>query len=88
VIAFITPEIRQAGGHDPVAERLAEIPQAHTVTGTGDMLCRAVARGNTDLQCVLDAIVTTEGVVRRLMQPRLAGTSNQTACDFLPSEVV
>jgi DNA-binding Lrp family transcriptional regulator len=67
VTAFITLEIRQAGGHDPVAERLAAIPEvleAHTITGTGDMLCRVVARGNADLQRVLDAIVSAEGVVR------------------------
>ena len=67
VTAFITLEIRQAGGHDPVAERLAAIPEVlevHTITGTGDMLCRVVARTNTDLQRVLDAIVSTEGVVR------------------------
>ena len=67
VTAFITLEIRQAGGHDPVAERLAAIPEVlevHTITGAGDMLCRVVARGNADLQRVLDAIVSTEGVVR------------------------
>jgi DNA-binding Lrp family transcriptional regulator len=67
VTAFITLEIRQAGGHDPVAERLAAIPEvleAHTITGQGDMLCRVVARTNTDLQRVLDAIVSTQGVVR------------------------
>ena len=67
VTAFITLEIRQAGGHDPVAERLAAIPEVlevHTITGAGDMLCRLVARSNTDLQRVLDAIVSTEGVVR------------------------
>ncbi len=67
VTAFITLEIRQAGGHDPVAERLAAIPEvleAHTITGAGDMLCRVVARTNADLQRVLDAIVSTEGVVR------------------------
>ena len=67
VTAFITLEIRQAGGHDPVAERLTAIPEVlevHTITGTGDMLCRVVARTNTDLQRVLDAIVSTEGVVR------------------------
>ena len=67
VIAFITLEIRQAGGHDPVAERLAAIPEVlevHTITGTGDMLCRVVARANADLQRVLDAIVATNGVVR------------------------
>jgi DNA-binding Lrp family transcriptional regulator len=67
VTAFITLEIRQAGGHDPVAERLAAIPEvleAHTITGAGDMLCRVVARSNADLQRVIDAIVSTEGVVR------------------------
>jgi DNA-binding Lrp family transcriptional regulator len=67
VTAFITLEIRQAGGHDPVAERLAAIPEVlevHTITGTGDMLCRVVARTNADLQRVLDAIVSAEGVVR------------------------
>jgi hypothetical protein len=36
----------------------------HTITGTGDMLCRVVARTNADLQRVLDAIVSVEGVVR------------------------
>ena len=67
VTAFITLEIRQAGGHDPVAERLAAIPEvleAHTITGAGDLLCRVVARTNADLQRVLDAIVSVEGVVR------------------------
>ena len=67
VTAFITLEIRQAGGHDPVAERLAAIPEVlevHTITGVGDMLCRVVARTNADLQRVLDAIVSAEGVVR------------------------
>jgi DNA-binding Lrp family transcriptional regulator len=67
VTAFITLEIRQAGGHDPVAERLAAIPEVlevHTITGGGDMLCRVVARTNADLQRVLDAIVSVEGVVR------------------------
>jgi DNA-binding Lrp family transcriptional regulator len=67
VTAFVTLEIRQAGGHDPVAERLAAIPEVlevHTITGAGDMLCRVVARTNADLQRVIDAIVGAEGVVR------------------------
>ena len=67
VTAFVTLEIRQAGGHDPVAARLAGIPEvleAHTITGAGDMLCRVVARTNADLQRVLDAIVSADGVVR------------------------
>ena len=67
VTAFVTLEIRQAGGHDPVAERLALIPEmleVHTITGAGDMLCRVVARTNADLQRVIDAIVDGRGVVR------------------------
>ena len=67
VMAFVTLEIRQAGGHDPVVERLAaiaEVLEAHTITGAGDMLCRVVARSNADLQRVIDAIVELAGVVR------------------------
>ncbi|PRY01882.1 Lrp/AsnC family transcriptional regulator [Allonocardiopsis opalescens] len=67
VTAFVTLEIRQVGGHDPVAARLAEIPEvleAHTITGTGDLLCRVVARTNADLQRVIDSIVAVDGVVR------------------------
>jgi DNA-binding Lrp family transcriptional regulator len=67
VTAFVTLEIRQAGGHDPVAERLAliaEVLEAHTITGAGDMLCRVVARNNADLQRVIDAIVAVPGVLR------------------------
>ena len=67
VTAFVTLEIRQAGGHDPVAARLATIPEmieVHTITGGGDMLCRIVGRGNQDLQRVIDLIVNVEGVQR------------------------
>jgi DNA-binding Lrp family transcriptional regulator len=67
VMAFVTLEIRQAGGHDPVAARLAlisEVLEAHTITGAGDMLCRVVARDNADLQRVIDTIVDVPGVVR------------------------
>jgi DNA-binding Lrp family transcriptional regulator len=67
VTAFVTLEIRQAGGHDPVAHGLAVIPEVlevHTITGTGDMLCRVVAKTNADLQRVIDVIVDVAGVVR------------------------
>ena len=67
VTAFVTLEIRQAGGHDRVAEGLtsiAEVLEVHTITGAGDMLCRVVARTNADLQRVIDAIVDVSGVVR------------------------
>lgn len=67
VMAFLTLEIRQAGGHDPVAQGLTRIPEvleAHTTTGGGDVLCRVVGRSNQDLQRVIDAVVAVEGVVR------------------------
>ena len=67
VMAFVTLEIRQAGGHDPVAAQVAAIPEvleAHTITGAGDMLCRVVARTNADLQRVIDALVEVPGVLR------------------------
>jgi DNA-binding Lrp family transcriptional regulator len=67
VTAFVTLEIRQVGGHEPVASNLAliaEVLEAHTITGQGDMLLRVVARDNADLQRVIDLIVDVPGVVR------------------------
>ena len=67
VMSFVTLEISQRYGHDAVAGHLAEIPEvleAHTITGSGDILCRIVARANADLQRVIDQIVGYEGIVR------------------------
>ena len=67
VTAFVTLEIRQRYGHDVVAGHLAEIPEvleAHTITGSGDLMCRIVARSNADLQRVIDQVVGYEGIVR------------------------
>jgi DNA-binding Lrp family transcriptional regulator len=67
VMAFATMEIRQGSGHEVVARHLAAIPEvleAFTITGTGDMWCRVVARSNADLQRVIDAVVAFEGIVR------------------------
>ncbi|HZE38986.1 MAG TPA: Lrp/AsnC family transcriptional regulator [Stackebrandtia sp.] len=67
VTAFVTLEIRQVAGHDPVTRHLASIPEvleAHTVTGTGDLMCRIVSHTNADLQRVIDRIVSSPGVVR------------------------
>jgi DNA-binding Lrp family transcriptional regulator len=67
VTAFVTLEIRQLYGHDAVAGHLADIPEvleAHTITGSGDLMCRIVARSNADLQRVIDQVVRYEGIVR------------------------
>src|ERR1700722_7627573 len=66
-----------AGGHDPVTAKLAliaEVLEAHTITGQGDMLCRVVARDNADLQRVIDAIVEVPGVIRTSTVIALATT--------------
>ena len=71
VTAFLTLEIRQGegehGGHASVAAHLARIPEvleAVTITGAGDMWARVVARSNTDLQRVIDAVLSDAGIVR------------------------
>ena len=67
VTAFLTLEIRQGAGHDAVGVHLAGIPEvleACTITGAGDMWCRLVARSNTDLQRVIDRVLSSAGIVR------------------------
>ncbi|MGH3361937.1 MAG: Lrp/AsnC family transcriptional regulator [Nocardioides sp.] len=67
VTAFLTLEIRQGAGHDSVAAHLAtiaEVLEAHTITGAGDMWARVVARSNTDLQRVIDLVLQNAAIVR------------------------
>ena len=52
----------EQGGHDPVGARLAGIPEvleACTITGAGRHVVRVVARSNTDLQRVIDAVLAS-----------------------------
>ncbi|MFF5174028.1 Lrp/AsnC family transcriptional regulator [Micromonospora sp. NPDC000089] len=67
VTSFVTLEISQRHGHDAVTAHLAAIPEvleAYTITGASDLLCRIVARSNTDLQRVIDQIVSYDGIRR------------------------
>ena len=67
VTAFCTLEIRQGRGHGPVVDHLGRIPEvleAHTITGSGDLLIRVVARDNADLQRVIDLVVDDSHVIR------------------------
>lgn len=67
VTAFVTLQIVQHEGRGEITARLARIPElleCWTVTGSGDLWCRVVARSNDDLQRVLDTMVTDAGVVR------------------------
>ena len=38
--------------------------EAHTITGSGDLLIRVVARDNADLQRVIDLVVDDSHVIR------------------------
>lgn len=67
VTAFSTLEIRQGTGGGPVLEHLGAIPEvleAHTITGSGDLMVRIVAQDNADLQRVIDLVVMHEHVER------------------------
>lgn len=67
VTAFLTLEIRQGSGHEVVADHLSDIPEvleAYTITGTGDMWARVVARSNADLQRVIDQVLADPGIER------------------------
>jgi len=67
VAAFVSVEIAQGQGHGTVTEHLAAVPEvleAHTTTGSGDMLIRVVARDHADLQRVINAIVDGTHVLR------------------------
>ena len=69
VMAFATLEIRQGAGHGHAAvtqhlQAIPEVLEAHTITGSGDVLARVVARSNADLQRVIDALVASEDIVR------------------------
>ncbi|TQM97302.1 AsnC family transcriptional regulator [Ornithinimicrobium humiphilum] len=59
VMAFSTLEIRQGTRDGQVMDHLRTIPEvleAHTITGSGDVMIRLVARDNGDLQRVIDLI--------------------------------
>jgi DNA-binding Lrp family transcriptional regulator len=66
VTAFATLEIRQGRGPEVLAHlrTIPEVLEVHTITGQGDMLCRVVARSNTDLQRVLDRVTQFDQIVR------------------------
>ena len=94
VTAFLTLEIRQdertGGGHDAVGAHLATIPEvleAHTITGAGDLMIRAVARSNADLQRVIDRIVSDPGITRTSTVIALATKIDHRAVPLVAASV-
>ena len=68
VTAFLTLEIRQGAGprgdRGSTSPTIPEVLEAFTITGAGDMWARVVARSNSDLQRVIDAVLSDSGIVR------------------------
>jgi DNA-binding Lrp family transcriptional regulator len=66
VLAFISLEIVQGRLEEAVAtlDRVPEVLEVHGVTGDRDLLCRVVARDNTHLQDVINAMLHTGAVQR------------------------
>jgi DNA-binding Lrp family transcriptional regulator len=88
VTAFLTLEIRQGAGHDAVADHLVgirEVLEAHTITGAGDMWCRVVAQSNSDLQRVIDLVLSHRGIVRSTTVIALATQIPHRVLPLLPS---
>lgn len=66
VLAFVHIQLQQ-GSLEAFAKELASVAQvveAHSVTGDADVLCRVVARNNRDLEAVIQEILDLGGVVR------------------------
>lgn len=66
VTAFTTLEIAQGRLDDVVSHLrdIAEVLEVHSVTGSGDLLCRVVARTNAHLQEVINRILEVQGIGR------------------------
>ncbi|NUU04864.1 Lrp/AsnC family transcriptional regulator [Leifsonia sp. C5G2] len=67
VTAFVTAELAAGEDGEAAVEHLRGIPEvleAHTITGAGDLMIRAVARSNADLKRVIGRIVGAPGIVR------------------------
>ncbi|MFH8367212.1 Lrp/AsnC family transcriptional regulator [Streptomyces sp. NPDC018031] len=66
VLAFVHIEVTQ--GHlDDVGDALAAVPEiieAFSITGSGDLLTRVVARDNAHLEDVVQQLIRLPGVVR------------------------
>ncbi len=85
VLAFTTLAISQ-GSHTRVVDHLRTIPEIleiHTVTGSGDLLVRIVARSNDHLHLILQRVVASSDVNRTETQLALSSTVLRTIADLV-----
>jgi DNA-binding Lrp family transcriptional regulator len=66
VLAFVHIQLQQGSleSFGKALAGLAQVVEAHSVTGDADVLCRVVARDNRDLEAVIQEILNLAGVVR------------------------
>lgn len=67
VTAFVTIEIRQRILHNDISshlEKISQVIEASTITGSGDVFVRVVSQDNADLQRVIDRINEHHSVIR------------------------
>jgi DNA-binding Lrp family transcriptional regulator len=85
VLAFCTLEIAQGSHDETVADltRISQILEIHTVTGSGDLLCRIVARSNDHLHAVLQRVAAIETVRRSQTQLALSTSLQRSIADVL-----
>ena len=85
VLAFTTLAISQ-GSHNRVVAHLRTIPEIleiHTVTGSGDLLVRIVARSNDHLHMILQRVVSSPDVNRTETQLALSSTVLRSLADLV-----
>lgn len=88
VLAFTTLAISQ-GSHNRVVAHLRSIPEIleiHTVTGSGDLLVRIVARSNDHLHLILQRVVASPDVNRTETQLALSSTVLRTVADLIADD--
>jgi DNA-binding Lrp family transcriptional regulator len=87
VLAFTTLEIAQ-GSDAPIVdglEAIAEVLEAHAVTGPGDLHLRIVARSNEHLHEVLQRILQLPGITRTETHLALHTSIRRTVADLIAS---
>jgi DNA-binding Lrp family transcriptional regulator len=94
VLAFVHIQLQQGilESFSKDLMTLAQVVEAHSMTGDADVLCRVVARDNHDLEAVIQAILNLEGVVRTRSEialservPRRDGTLLEELAELAPS---
>ena len=89
VLAFTTLEIAQGSDAQIMAgrEAIAEVLEAHAVTGPGDLHLRIVARSNEHLHEVLQRILQLPGITRTETHLALHTSIRRTVADLIVDAV-